>query len=337
MKLASEFPQDDLLSELLRSLRVRSTAYCYSQMTAHWGFRVEAQAVATFHFIVSGDCWIEVQDLDRPIRLQSGDLALVPRGHAHQVRDDLRSPVQPLQQLIASYATDDGRRLRWGGDGARTQLLCGHFVLEHEAALPALAFLPPVVHLRSQDGRPAAWLETVVELLLQEMTSGSPGGEAVVIRLIDVLIAQALRTFKPGLDDALPPGPLALTDREIATALRLIHDQPAHPWTTTELAERIAMSRSGFAARFRHLTGESPMRYIARYRLARAAELLCRSDATLVDIALQTGYSSDVTLSKAFKRQFGLPPGDYRKTGLLRITTHDGTTPLRSFGPRTRR
>ena len=318
MKRASEFPQDDVLSELLRALRVRSTAYCYSQMTAQWGFRVEAQAIATFHFIVSGDCWIEVQDLDHPIRLQSGDLVLVPRGHAHQVRDDLRAPVQPLQQLIASYAGDDGRRLRYGGDGARTELLCGYFDLEHVAALSALEFLPPVVHLRSQDGRPAAWLETILELLLQEMTCGSPGSEAVVIRLIDVLLAQALRTFKPGLDDNLPPGPLALADREIATALRPIHDQPEHPWTTNELAERVAMSRSAFAARFRHLTGESPMRYVAHCRLARAAELLSRTNTTLLDIALQTGYSSDVALSKAFRRQFGLAPGDYRKASPCR-------------------
>jgi len=302
-------------------------------MTAQWGFRVEAQAVATFHFIVSGDCWIEVQDLDRPIRLQSGDLAVVPRGHAHQVHDDLRSPVQPLQQLIASYASDDRRRLRYGGDGARTELLCGYFDLDHVAALPALEFLPPVVHLRSQAGRPAAWLETVVDLLLQEMTSGTPGGEAVVIRLIDVLLAQALRTFKPGLDDNLPPGPPALADREIATALRLIHDQPDHSWTTNELAERIGLSRSAFAARFRHLTGESPIRYVAHYRLARAADLLRTSNATLLAIALQIGYSSDMALSKAFRRQFGLPPGDYRKAGADRSSARQSARQIVEVAP----
>jgi AraC-like DNA-binding protein len=320
VKLASEFPQDDVFSELLRSLHVRSTTYCYSQMTAHWGFRVEAQAIATFHFIVSGDCWIEVQDVDRPIRLQRGDLALVPRGHAHQVHDDLRSPVQPLQQLIASYASDDGRRLRYEGDGAHTELLCGYFALEHVSAIPALEFLPPVIHLQSRNGRPAAWLETIVDLLLQEMISGSPGSEAVVIRLIDVLLAQALRTFTPSFADQLPPGPRALTDREIATALRLIHERPDYRWTTNEWATRIGLSRSAFAARFRHLTGESPMRYAAHYRLARAAELLCSSDATLLDIAWQTGYSSDTALSKAFKRRFGLTPGDYRRGGPSRAS-----------------
>jgi AraC-like DNA-binding protein/mannose-6-phosphate isomerase-like protein (cupin superfamily) len=317
VKLASEFPHADLLSEFLRSLRVRSTTYCFSEMTTPWGFRVEAQAVAAFHFVVSGACWIEAQDLDRPIRLQTGDLAVVPPGHAHQVRDDLRSPVRPLQQIIASHASQEGRRLQWGGDGARTQLLCGHLIFEDGAALPPLEYLPPVVHLRSRDGRPAAWLETIIDLLLQEMTAGAPGGEAVVVRLLDLLLAQALRTFEPGLEGALPPAPLVLTDREIATALRLIHDQPHHSWTTIELAKRTAMSRSGFAARFRHLTGEAPMRYLAQYRLARAADLLRGSNATLLDIAMRTGYSSDAALSKAFRRRFGLAPGEYRKANQL--------------------
>jgi transcriptional regulator GlxA family with amidase domain len=137
----------------------------------------------------------------------------------------------------------------------------------------------------------------------------------------DVLLAQALRAFTTGPVDHLPPGNLALTDREIATSLRLIHDQPDHPWTTDELAKRIGLSRSAFGARFRHLLGESPMRYVGGYRLARAAELLRASNATLLDIALQTGYSSDVALSKAFKRQFGLPPGDYRKSGPRQAST----------------
>lgn len=170
-----------------------------------------------------------------------------------------------------------------------------------------------MVCIRSQDGRPDAWLETIVNLLLEEMTPGAPGSEVVVVRLLDVLLAQALRIFQPGFEDSLPPTPHVLTDREIATTLRLMHDQPYHSWTTNELAERIAMSRSGFAARFRQLIGEAPMRYLARYRLARAADLLRRSKSTLLDIAMQTGYSSDVALSKAFRRQYGLPPGDYRK------------------------
>jgi AraC-like DNA-binding protein len=282
-------------------------------MTAPWGFGVDAQPVATFHFIVSGDCWIEVQNLDRAIHLASGDLVVVPGGHAHQVRDATRSPVQPLHQLIASYAFENGRRLRYGGDGAVTHLLCGHVVLEHAAALPGLRFLPPMILIQSQDGRSAAWLETIVDLLLGEMTSGSPGSEAVVIRLIDVLLAQALRSVGSGPANHLPAAPLALADREIATALRLIHDQPDHPWTTADLARRVPMSRSAFATRFQLLTGESPMRYLAHYRLARAAELLRGSNATLLEIAWQTGYSSDVTLSKAFRRQFGLAPGDFRR------------------------
>jgi len=291
---------------------VCSTVYCHSELTAPWGFRVDAQAMASFHLVIEGACWLEVHGDERPIPLKSGDLVMIPRGQAHQLRDDLSRRVRALEELIASHATTDGRHLRYGGSGARTELLCGGFVIEDRDALPVLAALPPVIHVQSQNGRPAEWLQTMLALVRHELASGYPGGEAVVAKLTDALLAQAIRQYRPSVDGFHTPGLAAVKDPQIAGALRLMHEQPQRAWTASALAAHVAMSRSAFAARFRLVIGESPMRYLTRYRLARAADRLRTSGESLVDIALQTGYASDVALSKAFKRHFGVSPGAFR-------------------------
>ena len=312
MKLVSEYPRDDVLSELLRSIRVCSTVYCHSELTAPWGFRVDAQAMASFHLVLEGACWLEVQDGEHPIPLTSGDLVILPRGQTHQLRDDLSRRVRALKEIIASHAAGDGLHLRYGGSGARTELLCGSFVIEDRDALPVLAALPPVLHVQSQNGRPAEWLETMLTLIRQETTSGHLGGEAVVTKLTDVLLAQAIRQYRPSFAGFHSPGLTTVKDPQIAGALRLMHEQPHRAWTASALATCVAMSRSAFSARFRLVIGEPPMRYLTRYRLTRAADRLRTSGESLVDIALQTGYASDVALSKAFKRYFGMSPGAFR-------------------------
>jgi transcriptional regulator GlxA family with amidase domain len=149
-------------------------------------------------------------------------------------------------------------------------------------------------------------------LLRHELTSGYPGSEAVVTRLADLLLAQAVRMSGADLDGFRASGRVALQDAQIATALRLMHDRSHHAWTIGELARCVAMSRSAFATRFKLLTGEAPMHYLTRYRLARAADRVRTSTDSLSEIALQTGYASDVALSKAFRRHFGMAPGAYR-------------------------
>jgi AraC family transcriptional regulator, alkane utilization regulator len=96
LKLLSNFPQDDVLTELLESLRVHSTVYCRSELTAPWGFRVEARPIAAFHLMLEGGCWLEVQGVDRPIRLASGDLVILPGG--------ARAPVAQRPQLSSTAA-----------------------------------------------------------------------------------------------------------------------------------------------------------------------------------------------------------------------------------------
>ena len=107
----------------------------------------------------------------------------------------------------------------------------------------------------------------------------------------------------------------ALRDPHIAAAIQLIHAKPSERWTVARLADEVGYSRSAFAARFRKAVGESPIAYVARTRLAAAASLLERDHMPLAEIARRTGYSSEASLSRAFKRAFGVAPGGYRERG----------------------
>jgi AraC-like DNA-binding protein/mannose-6-phosphate isomerase-like protein (cupin superfamily) len=299
----SAFREADTVSELLRSLHVRSTVFCLAQMHRPWGFAVPARDVASFHLVLAGGGILEVED-EAPVALETGDLAILPRGDAHVVRDEPSSPVTTIADLTPQSA--ETWELRGGGSGSRTELLCGGFVLED--AHPLVLSLPRILRV---DG-PVEWVDASVRLLRGELPVCAPGAEAVVTRVTDVLLAQAIRAhLLAQRDDGAPL--TALGDPQIAAAVRLVHEEPERPWTVTELASKVALSRSAFSGRFRSLTGESPKRYVTRCRLARAAELLRETDMQLHEVARTCGYGSEVSLSRAFRRWFGTTPGGYRR------------------------
>ena len=311
MRSLGTFADPDALSQLLLRLSVTSSLYCLSRMTAPWGFQVAARPMPAFHLLLSGSAWLEVERGQEPAPLAAGDLVILPRGDGHRVRDSPVSPVLWLDRLLEERPPVDGRLLH-GGGGEPSELLCGGFAVEHVAARPLLEALPTVIHLRGREGRPPEWLTGLVQMVATEMSSQGPGREAVVTRLTDALLAQALRhaLIGPGpAETVLPP---ALRDPQVARALRLIREHPAEPWTVTKLASSVSLSRSAFAARFHDATGEAPMRYLTDYRLSSAATYLRTTDAGLREIARLTGYESEVTISKAFRRRYGCSPGEYR-------------------------
>jgi AraC-like DNA-binding protein/mannose-6-phosphate isomerase-like protein (cupin superfamily) len=290
-------PQEDVLSGVLATLRVRSTVWCVSDLRAPWGFRVLARDVAAFHVVLEGGGELEVDGAVE--RVVEGDVVVLAHGHEHAVRDGPGSEVELLDDLLATTPPVDGR-LRRNGPGPRTVILCGGFDFEGRSANPVLAALPPVLHVRDGTG-------AVVRLVREELRRPSAGSNAVVERLTDVLIVQAVRSALADRDAA------ALRDPVVAAAIRLLQERPDRRWTVADLGRQVALSRTALSGRFRAATGESPMRYLARVRLTRAAEELTAGDAALAEIARRCGYESETSLSRAFRRAFGVPPGRYRR------------------------
>jgi AraC-like DNA-binding protein len=310
MELLNDAVVTDPLSRVLRAAEVRSTVYCRSQMSAPWGFGVEAHGNPAFHVVTSGRCWLEVAGRPDQIALASGDLVILPRGARHWMRDHPSTATVALDDLPASTPVDQERRLSYGGGGMETALLCGGFVVQNGEAHPIMDTLPDVMHTPGDAGSARGRLASTLELLSRESESRDPGSEEIVRRLADALLAQALRAALLESSDGLHI--LAIRDRQVALAVGVIHRDPERAWTVGKLAGEVALSRSTFAARFRAAVGESPLRYLTRTRLAHAARLLRDTDASVAQVAARAGYGNEFSFGKAFKRMFGVAPGAYR-------------------------
>src|SRR5262249_4234414 len=207
---------------------------------------------------------------------------------------------------------DEHGRLRYGGNGTETELVCGGFELEGDNGNPILKELPPFIRIGGGADAPAPWVAATLELAGDATGSSAPGAQAVLRRLADLMLTQAIRIQLVENGAAEPSQPSALRDPHIATAIHLIHGRPGERWTVERLAKEVGYSRSAFAARFRQLVGDSPMAYVTRARLADAATLLQHSKLPIAEVARRAGYSSQSSFARAFKRAFGVAPGAFR-------------------------
>ena len=308
---------DDSVSELLRAVKVHSTVYCISDLTAPWGFQVEDSTAAKFHLVLEGSCVLMLHTGEQE-SLGSGDLVLLPAGTGHTVRDGIDSEVRYLDRILAEFRRDPDGPLIYGGNGPPTRLVCGGFVLADSLPNGLLSLLPRVLRLEAGASGVNRWLEPVFELLRDEVEGSRPGASAILAKLADVFLAQVLRNYLVGADASGLFRAEAFTDPAIARAVELLRTRPARCWTVASLAAEVGMSRTRLGTRFRELVGESPIHYLARVRLSQAAGYLITTNSTLYAIAQHTGYDSEASLSKAFKRTFGRAPGEYRRESLTR-------------------
>jgi len=300
----------DELSDSLRSISVRSVVFCRSEFTAPWGFRVEDTAIAKFHLVLRGQAHLALDGQDDMQHLRGGDVVILPRGTGHVLTDAPGSPAPSLDGILIDHPVDEAGSMSYGGGGAVTTVVCGGFGTD---ALPTelIEQLPRVLVLGSADRGVSRWLEPLAALLAAEHPP-SPGDSAVLAKVADVFLTEFLRQYLgshrmlqlqvKALDDDVP----------IATALRLMRDKPGRPWTIAQLAKAVGLSRTSFAARFRHTVGEPPMTHLTRLRLSGGAGYLWSTSRTIGDIAREVGYDNEASFSKAFKRIYGRSPGTFR-------------------------
>ncbi len=303
----------DVLTDILETLRLQNMIHGRLELTAPWGARLEASRFPFFYAVFRGNCWLEVQGLSEPLQLGAGDYLLLTKGQSHVARDSPRARVRPLAEIAAAHPKDERGVLRYGGGGALTTMVCGHFIFEEGGRNPLVESLPPVIHVRGEDATSVEWLEATLQFVASESASGRPGAKTVITRLADVLLIQAVRAHLARGEAGTGSWLRALLDPKIGAALGLIHERADQPWTVDTLASSVAMSRSSFAARFALLAGEPPLRYLTRWRMQKAARLLREGQGGLAEIAGRVGYDNEAAFSKAFKRWGGRAPGAYRR------------------------
>lgn len=307
----------DALTEVLKAVQLNSTVHCRSEFSAPWGVQIDRTDYASFHVITRGSCWLEIEGCT-PIPLAGGDLIVLSTGATHILRDALDSPIVPLADLLANRPCQGQLALSYGGGGIPATILCGRASFAERESNPLLAALPPLIHIKGEAGRAVEWLDTTLQFIACESHLKRPGAEMMITYLSSILFIQAVRAYIASLPEAEGGWLGALIDSQIGVALGLIHQHPQEAWTVELLAKRVNMSRSAFAARFKALVGEAPLQYVSHWRMHKAIQLLRSTDKTLKEIAEFVGYESEAAFSRAFKRQIGQPPGEYRQLRMMR-------------------
>ena len=306
----------DAVAGLLDGPRAREAFVLRSSMDPPWSLRIRDEAPLTVVAMVRGEAWI-VPDEDPPVALRRGDVAIVRGPDHYTVADDPATPPQAVIHPGQRCTTIAGEELvdqwslgirTWGNaaDGA-TVMLTGTYNFEGEVSQRLLRALPALIVLREDE-----WDCPVIPLLADEIVKDEPGQEAVLDRLLDLLLIAVLRAWFARPDGDAPGWYRASGDPVVGYALRLMHHNPAHPWTVAELARETGVSRAALARRFHELVGEPPVAFLTNWRIALAADLLLEPGATIGSVADQVGYGSPFALSTAFKRVRGISPKQHR-------------------------
>ncbi|WP_049565579.1 AraC family transcriptional regulator [Nonomuraea sp. SBT364] len=300
----------DHLAALLDGPRARGAFLLRSILDPPWSVRIQDEAPLTLVALVRGTAWI-VPSRGERVRMDPGDVAIVRGPEPYTVADDPGTPPQIVIHPGQECTTLDGESLyqamdlgvrTWGNnlDGA-TMMITGTYLMEGEISKRLLDALPPLL---VQPGEP------LIPLLGAEVVRDEPGQEAVLDRLLDLLLISTLRSWFSTHE--APAWYRASGDPIVGRAMRMLHNNPAHPWTVASLAAEVGVSRASLARRFTELVGEPPMAFLTDWRLALAADLLREPDATIGSVARKVGYGSPFALSAAFKRVRGISPQEHR-------------------------
>lgn len=280
-----------------------------------WGVRVARRPrLARFHLVVRGSCWVRAAGQPRAVRLEAGDLVLVPHGNEHMLSDAPDRACLTVDTILERTGFTGRGALVYGGEdaGSPTRLVCGYLAFDEHATHPLLERLPPSIVIEHDGQGERSRLEQLYRVLEREARDARPGGDAIVNRLAEAMFIQAIRAWaeSQGDDAGLMA---ALADTHLARSLSAIHGDASIPWTLGLLAKEACLSRTVFAARFRRLVGLPPMQYVAFWRAQKARGVLVAGDATLDAVAHAVGYESTAAFCRVFKRWVGESPGSYRR------------------------
>lgn len=323
----------DLLSELFNDVQVASTLYGRIEAQSPWSVAYPGSTLAGFHVVLDGECWLHLEGRAAPIHLMAGDFVVLPHGTHRELRDTparapfrapaittlLRATVSLPEAMTASPANEVRGSIAVqhiasiGGTGARVEYLCGAFTFGGDGARPLLSALPDVIHVPGDKGRMMPWLESHLQAVACELTSGRPGAAMVVARLSEVLFVQAVRAHLADLPPDAVGWTAAAHDVHVSRALALVHREPERDWTIASLGAAVGLSRSSFADRFHTVMGKPPLAYLTTWRMHRARGMLRDPAWSIAQIAARVGYASAAAFTAAFKRETGDAPGAWRR------------------------
>lgn len=296
----------DVLANVLEVTKLDNTVICQAELRAPWGIAVDESAEAALHVIQRGACWLRIEGRE-PIRLSDGDIVLFAKGSGHAIADTPQTPLLPMAEALSRMAA---RAPQAGAEA--TQILCAKYRFGLPGDHPLVSRLPALIHLRARDVARSSQLQLLIQLMRIESDVRGSGSELVVPRLVDSLLVFILRAWLETEPVISASWFAALRDNGIGGALALMHREPHRDWTVQILADSVGQTRATFARRFASLVGETPVAYLTRWRICLAAKAIREGITTVEQAAYAAGYESTAAFSRAFKRQYGMPPTAFR-------------------------
>lgn len=292
----------DVVSDIVRLLRLRSSVYFHSSFCGSWAVDGANPYQATFHLIARGNCWLHLPEQQQSIALTGGDLVVFPRDIVHTISDD-KVPPRHVKSPPAAAGEDEI---------ATTSLICGYFNFDSSQLNPLLEAMPDVLHIRNEDPGRTFALNQLLKFITIETEQAAPGAESVVDRLTEILFIHVIRAFmqQQGKDSGLLA---ALADAQLSKVIHAIHADPGHKWSVDKLAQQAGMSRSAFARHFQQITHTTPMQYVTHWRMQLAYDAFLNSKDSVASVAERYGYQTEASFRKAFKEVTAHSPGEIRK------------------------
>ncbi len=332
----------DVLSDVLRVVRLSGAVFFTADFSSPWAIESptpgmlastvipQAESVVLFHILVDGACEVVCPD-HAVTAMETGDVVVFPRGDQHVMRSHSNASKTPLTSVFSPGKYDEPQQLSYGGGGRTSRFVCGYLNCDQRFS-PLVEALPTMLLVRSHDDysaidaidaggsrpttvpqAPGTWLGTTLKFTVNEARSGRPGNAAILGRLTELMFVEILREYMQRLPADHGGWFAGLNDAHVGKALRLMHANPAQDWTVDDLAREVAVSRSVLAQRFTGLVGETPMRYLANWRMQLAKQMMRDGAHNIQEVATRVGYESEAAFNRAFKRATGSPPAAWRK------------------------
>jgi AraC-like DNA-binding protein len=316
--------ESDTLSEVLRTVRLTGAIFLRAEFREPWGFQAPAagdasallapgtERIVPFHLVAEGRATVRVKGC-QPLHLEAGEIVVLPRGDAHILENGAAAQLVDSSTLLPAILEGSVLFERGGGGGPVTRFICGYVGCDRQAERSFLAGLPPLFKVAVPGDGSAAWVESAIRHLVSESESTRPGSRALLGKLAEALFIETLRRHMAQLGREDTGWLAAARDPAVGRALASMHREPTRTWTVAELAKRAGASRTVFARRFVEVLGQTPLAYLASWRISLGATRLRSSDDSVLEVALAVGYESEAAFNRAFKREVGLPPARYRR------------------------
>ena len=281
----------DSLSALAHLLHVREVRYEQHCGTLWTTDREADRGGVPFQIVTCGTCAIDLIDMHGSVRLEPGDIAVLPHSNRHIVRGQAAPP--------------EGQR------DVETQLVGGRFALEAPRDNPVLAALPDLIVVRAAEHADARQLRRLISAIGDELDADRAGAHAIASELASVLFMMIVRIHLDR-ENAVDGLLRILSERQAARAVEAMLSSPSHAWTLDELANHASTSRASLVRMFRRAVSMAPLEFLAEFRLGLAHCRLSATNLSLAQIAAEIGYQSESSFSRAFRRRFGISPGGVR-------------------------